>query len=354
MQTGEAALPGGALGAGWQAEERGKSFGFGLKWKSHRCFPGTSPARGGSRLRHPRPEAGSASPPQAAAPAASPGASCPPCTPVPLSSPKTGGFLCKTEAPAAGAGRRRRLGGAGRAGTGGSYSHITSAGFCRCLDVTVSPWLMHIPAGRMKSPGMGGWKRRRGRRKAEGWREGDGGGMGRGWGQSWGTGYHSWRRDGGTGWELPPSGSAQLLQDISTSGLMPARAAASRPGRAPLALLGLFGHGAARRDGGAASLHPCPALGTEPGSPRPRRAPRARTFVPDQVVTQDDEEAEQEEDDNGHHPTDHRVVRAGGRGHRAGVCPDGKGRENREEETLWTLPRGRGCCSTHGHNPWRA
>lgn len=54
---------------------------------------------------------------------------------------------------------------------GGSYSHITSAGFCRCLDVTVSPCLMHIPAGRMKSPGMGRWKWwRRRKRKAEGWR----------------------------------------------------------------------------------------------------------------------------------------------------------------------------------------
>lgn len=57
---------------------------------------------------------------------------------------------------------------------GGSYSHITSAGFCRCLDVTVSPCLMHIPAGRMKSPGMGRWKWWRGRkkRKAEGSRDG--------------------------------------------------------------------------------------------------------------------------------------------------------------------------------------
>lgn len=44
-------------------------------------------------------------------------------------------------------------------GWGGSYSHITSAGRCRRLDVTVSPCLTHTPAGRMKIQGWGGWKR---------------------------------------------------------------------------------------------------------------------------------------------------------------------------------------------------
>lgn len=87
--------------------------------------------------------------------------------PRPCSPPqKTGGFLCKTATSRCP--RRRHSVGQRRQGMGGSYSHITSAGFCRCLDVTVSPCLMHIPAGRMKSPGMGRWKRRRAGRKAEG------------------------------------------------------------------------------------------------------------------------------------------------------------------------------------------
>lgn len=57
-----------------------------------------------------------------------------------------------------------------------------------------------------------------------------------------------------------------------------------------------------------------------------------RTFVPDQVVSQNDEEAEQEEDDDGHHSADDRMVRAGGRRHRAGVCPGGREGESRERE----------------------
>lgn len=50
---------------------------------------------------------------------------------------------------------------------GDSYSHITSAGFCRCLAVTVSPCLMHIPAGRMKSPGMGKMEMMEGKEEEE-------------------------------------------------------------------------------------------------------------------------------------------------------------------------------------------
>lgn len=123
---------------------------------------------------------------------------------------------------------------------------------------------------------------------------------------------------------------------------------------------------------GAASLHPGPTLparfgdaallpdahrrGSTPCADAARgsrlrappcTAPLPRTFVSDQVVSQHDEKTEQEEDNDGHHPADHRVVGAGGRGHWAGVCPDGKGRENREKETLRALLRDRGCCSSH-------
>lgn len=92
---------------------------------------------------------------------------------------------------------------------------------------------------------------------------------------------------------------------------------------------------------GAASLHPLLPLhcvDTAPGPPRgspcPPCSPPGRTFVPDQVMSQHDEQAEQQEDDDSHHAADHRVVRAGGRGHRAGVCP-GRGGEKREgAETL--------------------
>lgn len=83
---------------------------------------------------------------------------------------------------------------------------------------------------------------------------------------------------------------------------------------------------------GAASLHT---------APRAPCSPPGRTFVPDQVMSQHDEEAEQQEDNDSHHPADHRVVGAGGRGHRAGVCP-GRGREKREGAE--TLQEGKGCC----------
>lgn len=159
--------------------------------------------------------------------------------------------------------------------------------------------------------------------------------------------------------------------DISALGSVPARTrgAAPEPRRAPVAALGFLRTRGRSAGWGAASLHPCPTLpagfgdaaplpgthrggstpcaagsATAPGvsapRPPPHAAPPSRTFVSDQVVSQDDEKTEEEEDDDGNHPADHRVVRAGGRGHGAGICPDGKGREKREE-TLQTRP----CCA---------
>lgn len=53
---------------------------------------------------------------------------------------------------------------------GGSYSHITSAAFGRCLDVTVSPCLMHIPAGRMEKSRDGDMEVVEGKEEGKGWR----------------------------------------------------------------------------------------------------------------------------------------------------------------------------------------
>lgn len=160
---------------------------------------------------------------------------------------------------------------------------------------------------------------------------GGGGGRGRwkaqggGWGGGSGTGqWHGHCRAAGAekerwrwGTKLPLPGAAQLHRGQHGGGEQ-----SPNPRGAPSAALGVSGRGAGLRDG--RSL---------PWPRAPRRGGSApRTFVPDQVVSQNDEEAEQEEDDDGHHSADDRVVRAGGRRHRAGVCPGGREGESRERK----------------------
>lgn len=162
-------------------------------------------------------------------------------------------------------------------------------------------------------------------------------------------------RDGEPGWDLPPPDAAQPRAFTETFLTFPCWRYHGKDPQTQEGSAGCSQDSGRAAGPGVAPLHPQLPLCSGDTALRPLRAPRApcspqgHTFVPDQVMSQHDEEAEQQEDDDSHHPANHRVVGAGGRGHRAGVCP---GREREKTEGAEILQGSRGCCcSPQGLHP---